>query len=245
MIKVLVNGAHGRMGTHSVNAINDDQDLLLVAQTDIHDDLTQVIKKKKPDVVLDFTQPASVKENTKKILAENCRAVIGTTGLKDSDLTEIKKIAYTNKIGILVVPNFAIGAVLMMKFATIAAKYMPRVEIIEKHHDKKIDAPSGTAIKTADLINEANPNINKQKLEEKELISKVRGGLKNKIPIHSVRLPGFVAAQEVIFGGLSQVLTIKHDTLDRESFMPGVVLAIKKVMDINRLVYGLENILEV
>lgn len=217
-IKVLVNGARGKMGSETVKAVLKETDLELVGQTDIGTDLAEAIKELKPEVIVDFTTPATVMKNVKAILENGCHAVVGTTGLSPKDLEELKTLCAKNEVNCLVAPNFAIGAVLMMKFATEAAKYMPQVEIIELHHDKKLDAPSGTALKTAEMIGK-------------------------KVPIHSVRLPGLVAHQEVIFGGVGQTLTIRHDTINRESFMPGVLMAIHKVKKIKGLVYGLEHLL--
>lgn len=217
-IKVLVNGAKGKMGSETVKAILKEADLKLVGQTDLGDNLARAIKTAKAEVVVDFTQPDAAMKNVKIILESGAHAVVGTTGLTDKNLEEIKKLCAANKVSCLVAPNFAIGAVLMMKFAKEAVKYMPSAEIIELHHDKKLDKPSGTAIKTA-------------KLMEKD------------VPIHSVRLPGLVAHQEVIFGGLGQTLTIRHDSISRESFMPGVVMAIRKIKKLKGLVYGLENLL--
>ncbi|MEE8637486.1 MAG: 4-hydroxy-tetrahydrodipicolinate reductase [Candidatus Margulisiibacteriota bacterium] len=225
-IKVLVNGAKGRMGNETVKAVSKEADLELVGQTDLGDDLAKSIQKTKAEVVIDFTHPSSVMENIKTILQNKAHAVVGTTGLTSNDLAEIEKLCSKNKVNCVVAPNFAIGAVLMMKFAKEAAHYMPQVEIIELHHDKKVDAPSGTALKTAEMI-----------MAERE------GVKMKKVPIHSVRLQGLVAHQEVIFGGLGQTLKIRHDSISRESFMPGVVMAVRKVKKIKGLVYGLENLL--
>ena len=243
MIKILVNGAKGKMGIEAVNAVSNDSELELVGATDLGDDFSQAILDLKPDVVVDFTNPDSVKANAITILNKGCFAVIGTTGLSEKDLMDLEIKALENRVAAIVCPNFAIGAVLMMQFAAQAAKYMPRVEIIEMHHDKKIDAPSGTAIKTAELIYKTNPDVNKEELKEKEIVLGSRGGTKHNIPIHAIRLPGFVASQEVILGGLGQTLNIRHDTISRDSFMPGVIVAIKKAQSQKGLVYGLENLL--
>lgn len=218
MIKVIVNGAKGKMGQETVKAIEKEKDLNLVARTDIGDDLAGEIKKNKPNVVVDFTHPKVVMENIRTVLNHGAHGVIGTTGISPADLEEIKQLCGKNKVNCLVAPNFAIGAVLMMKFSSEAIKYLPSAEIIEFHHETKADKPSGTAVKTAHLMGKD-------------------------IPIHSVRLPGLVAHQEVIFGGLGQTLTIRHDSLSRESFMPGVIMAIRKIESLNGLVYGLENLL--
>jgi len=218
MIKVIVNGAKGKMGQEVVKAIQKEADLALVGQTDLGDDLAKAIKSTQAEVVVDFTHPRSVMENVRTILENGAHGVIGTTGLTKENLEEIKKLCEKNKVSCLVAPNFAIGAVLMMQFAKEAIKYFPQAEIIEMHHESKADKPSGTALKTMEAMGK-------------------------EVPIHSVRLPGLVAHQEVIFGGLGQTLTIRHDSLSRESFMPGVMLAIRKVKTLNGLVYGLEKIL--
>jgi 4-hydroxy-tetrahydrodipicolinate reductase len=243
MMKVVVNGALGKMGQETVNAVHGEPDLELVASIDRDDDLAATIKTTRPDVVVDFTHPSCVKQNVITILSGGANAIIGTTGLSEADLMEIDAAAKANGLGALVIPNFAIGAVLLMTFAAEAAKYMPKVEIIEYHQDKKADAPSGTAIKTAEMIYSVNQHINSAKLDETELIPGARGGRKHNIPIHSVRLPGYVASQEVILGGVGQTLVIRHDTISRDSFMPGVILCIRKISQISGLVYGLENVL--
>ncbi len=231
------------MGQEAVKAVTNEPDLELVAALDRADDLGLTLRTYKPDVVVDFTHPDVVKKNAEIILTEGAHAVIGTTGLSAGDMESLHKLAETQKRSILVIPNFAIGAILMMKFASETAKYMPSVEIIEYHHDKKADAPSGTAIKTAELIHSVNHVINAVKPNETELIPGARGGQKCQIPIHSIRLPGYVASQEVILGGVGQTLTIRHDTISRESFMPGVILSIRKTKHLTGLVYGLESLL--
>jgi 4-hydroxy-tetrahydrodipicolinate reductase len=217
-IKVLVNGAKGKMGQETVRAVQKEKDLDLVGQTDLGDDLAKTIKRAGAEVVVDFTQPKSVMDNVRIILSSGAHGVIGTTGITEENLKEIKGTCKTNKVNCLVAPNFAVGAVLMMQFAKEAAKHLPKAEIIEFHHETKIDKPSGTALKTAQMM----------------------GGT---VPIHSVRLPGLVAHQEVILGGLGQTLTIRHDSITRESFMPGVILAIRKIKGLQGLVYGLEQLL--
>jgi len=253
------------MGMEVIRAIKKETDIKLVAAVDvaqvgidagmdagvgpsgmqISKDLDRAIKDSRPDVVVDFTHPNAVMNNTRTILENKVHAVIGTTGLTDNDLNEIKKLCSSNKVNCIVAPNFAIGAVLMMMFSKTAAKYMPNVEIIELHHDKKADAPSGTALKTAELIlqSDAAKVLIKGKPAETEKLNGARGGSMQGIHIHSVRLPGFVASQEVIFGGVGQTLTIRHDSLSRESFMPGVIIAVRKIKSVEGLVYGLENLL--
>jgi len=217
-IRVIVNGAKGKMGQETVKAIQKEADLELVGQTDLGDDLGKTIRETKAEVVVDFTHPGSVMDSIRAILGNGAHGVIGTTGLTKEHLKEAETLCAKNKVNCLVAPNFAIGAVLMMQFAREAVKHMPRAEIIEFHHETKADKPSGTALKTAELMGKD-------------------------VPIHSVRLPGLVAHQEVIFGGLGQTLTIRHDSISRESFMPGVILAIKKIKELKGLVYGLENLL--
>ncbi|MCX5750498.1 MAG: 4-hydroxy-tetrahydrodipicolinate reductase [Candidatus Saganbacteria bacterium] len=239
-IKVVVNGAKGKMGNETVKAVKKEIDLELVAAIDLGEDLATTIRETSADVVVDFTHPSTVLANVKIILQNKAHAVIGTTGVTAEALKEIKELCAKNKVNCLVAPNFAIGAVLMMRFAKEAAHYMPETEIIEFHHDQKADAPSGTAIKTAEMIIKEHGEFNRT-LKEKETLKGVRGGKLGGINIHSVRLKGFVASQEVIFGGLGQTLTIRHDSINRESFMPGVILGIRKISKAKGLVYGLEN----
>ena len=197
----------------------------------------------KSNIVVDLTHPSCVFENCKTILNNNNHAVVGTTGLTQDQLKELETIAKKQSKTIIICPNFAISAILMMRFAQEAAKFMDRCEIIEYHHDKKADAPSGTAIKTAQLINENNETINTETLNEDELIPGSRGAIVNNIPIHALRIPGVVANQEVIFGTTGQSLTVRHDTISREAFMPGLILAIKATSSYDGLIYGLENII--
>ena len=262
MIKVLVNGACGRMGQAVLQAVLADSDLELAAAVDrkqgvkvsellgsadtdivVENDLAAAIAAAKPEVMVDFTQPAVVYENAVTAVKAGVAAVIGTTGLTEENRESLAKLAVEYETPVFIAPNFAIGAVLLMQMAQQAAKYMPDVEIIELHHDRKLDAPSGTALRTAELIKKVRPSHQQGHPEEKEKLAGSRGGDVDGIKIHSVRLPGYVAHQEVIFGGLGQTLTIRHDSLNRESFMPGVVLACKKVKELTGLVVGLENIL--
>lgn len=263
MIKVVVAGALGKMGQESCRAILGAEGMQLVGAVDsketgsvlgpiignpdanftISNDLEQVISETRPDVLVDFTRPGVVQEDIKISLQHGVRPVVGTTGLSSEEIETFQKIASEKGMGGLIVPNFAIGALLMMKFATEAAKYFPHVEIIELHHDQKIDAPSGTALKTAEAITAIRGNMNQGVAGEFEKIEGVRGGDYEGMRIHSIRLPGFVAHQEVIFGSIGQTLSIRHDSISRESFMPGLILAIRKVMNLNQLVYGLDNIL--
>ena len=242
LIRVLINGCKGRMGQEAAKAIGESDDLDLVAQTDLKDDLANVIEISKAQVVLDFTTAAVAMEVSSTIIHSGAHPVIGTSGLLPEQVDELKKLCKKQKLGGIIAPNFAIGAVLMMKFSQEAAKYFPHSEIIELHHDSKYDAPSGTAVKTANLIAGERQRLS-GKITEKEIISGARGANADGTRIHSIRLPGLVAHQEVLFGAKSQTLKIRHDSTHRESFMPGVCLACKRVTKLKELVYGLENLL--
>lgn len=242
-IKVVVNGANGKMGKTTVAFIENEPDLELVGQSDVGNSLADVIKSTRPDVVVDFTHVSCATANARLILENNCHAVMGTTGILESEFAPLHSLAVSRNKGIIVCPNFAIGAILMMRAAEMIASHMPNVEIIELHHDRKGDSPSGTALKTADMIATKNPAINSDRHPETELVTGARGGRYREIPIHSVRLPGFVAHQQVIFGGPGQVLTLTHDAMSRESFMPGVMVAIRHVITQTGLIYGLESII--
>ena len=242
-IRVLVNGAKGRMGQEVVKAVTVASDLELVDQTDLGDDLIARIKASQAQAVVDFTTAAVAFENTRKILEAGVHPVVGTSGLLVEQVAELQQLAEDKGIGGLIAPNFAIGAVLLMKYAQDAAKYLPNVEVIELHHNRKADAPSGTAVKTAQLIAEARQEIPKALVQEKELFEGARGSEVHGVRVHSLRLPGLVAHQEVIFGGTGETLTIRHDSIHRESFMPGVCLACRKVIGTQQLFYGLEPLL--
>ncbi len=263
MIKVVVCGAYGKMGRAVLKAVHNDSELVLVGAIDVmskgddigsligidkigvrvEKDLEKVLIDTKPNVVVDFTNPNVVMDNIRVTLANRVYPVVGTTGLTDANKNEIKELCKQNGVGAFIAPNFAIGAVLMMKLSQEVAKYMPNVEIIELHHDQKLDAPSGTALRTAELITEVRGTRAQGNPDEVEKLKGARGADFEGIHIHSVRLPGYVAHQEVIFGGLGQTLTIRHDSINRDSFMPGVVIACKKVTQLKTLVCGLENIL--
>ena len=242
-IRVLVNGAKGLMGQEVVKAVTAAADLELVDQTDLGDDLIARIKASQAQAVVDFTTAAVAFENTRKILEAGVHPVVGTSGLLAEQVAKLQQLAQDKGIGGLIAPNFAIGAVLLMKYAQDAAKYLPDVEVIELHHNRKADAPSGTAVKTAQLIAEARQEIPKALVEEKELFEGARGSEVHGVRVHSLRLPGLVAHQEVIFGGTGETLTIRHDSIHRESFMPGVCLACRKVIGTQQLFYGLEHLL--
>ncbi len=241
-IRVAVCGALGRMGRTTCEAVGADDELLVVAAVDTgfgggaasllgpekdFSGLDDALQQIDVDVVVDFTVPASVRANVLICLEHRVPVVVGTTGLGAVDLAEIEKATERQLTPVLVAPNFAMGAVLMMEFAKQAARYFRACEIVELHHDKKLDAPSGTS------------RLTRLRIEE----TWSEAGLEKEVPIHSVRLPGLVAHQEVLFGGVGETLTIRHDSLSRDSFMPGVLLAVKRVRFLQGLVVGLENIL--
>jgi 4-hydroxy-tetrahydrodipicolinate reductase len=236
-IKILVNGAYGRMGQETVKAIEKDSELELVAKNGSHDDLESVIHNVKPEIVVDFTTPNTAFNNAKIIIESNVHPVIGTTGLTSQEIQELQSMSKEKQLGGIIAPNFSIGAILMMKMSETAAKFFNHVEIIEMHHENKKDAPSGTAIKTAEMIAAV------KQMETFNQHLPARGLTQQNIQIHSLRLPGFVANQQVIFGNLGETLTIKHDTIDRQCFMTGVILACKKTLGLKELVYGLDKIL--
>ncbi len=254
MIKVLVSGALGRMGRTVVDAVKNDSELELVGVVDVFDgevaglkvetNLESALELHKPDVMVDFTRPDSVFKNVMTALEKKVSPVVGTTGLSDDAKEKIRAAAEKFQTPAFIAPNFAIGAVLMMIMSKQVAKYMPDVEIIELHHDKKLDAPSGTAELTAKMISEVRTSHKQGHPDEVERLKNVRGADYDGIRIHSVRLPGYVAHQEVIFGGLGQTLTIRHDSMGRDSFMPGVLLACKKVRTLSGLTVGLDKLLD-
>ena len=241
-IKVLVNGSAGKMGQAVVKAVSDDSDFLLVGQCDHEHDLAEEIKKSKADVVVDFTNAEVAFKNAKIIIDAKVRPVIGTTGFLPEDIKKLQDRCAELKLGCIIAPNFSLGAVLMMRHAAEIAKYFPHVEIIEMHHDGKLDSPSGTAVRSAEMMAMNREGINPPKIT-KEIVPGARGATYKDISIHSIRLPGLVAHQQIMFGGKGETLTIRHDSIDRSCFMPGVVLACKEVMKLNHLVFGLENIL--
>lgn len=203
-----------------------------------------ILKNLKVDVLVDFTNPQSVFTNAKEAIKAKAVPVIGATGLDDQEIAELEDLAEETNGGVFIAPNFALGAILMMKYAQATAKYFNHVDIIEYHHDNKLDAPSGTALKTAEMISQVREPMIQGHPNEYEKIPGSRGGDINGIHLHSVRLPGMVAHQEVIFGGYGQTLTIRHDAYTRETYMPGVMLAIRKACNMTGLVVGLENFLD-
>ena len=243
MIKVGVLGARGRMGAEVVAAVEAAADCQLVAALDLGDSLDQLVASG-TQVVVDFTTPDSVMANLEFLITHKIHAVIGTTGFDDARLAKLKSISSAHpEVGILIAPNFAIGAVLMMEFAAKAAKYFESAEIIELHHPDTVDAPSGTASRTAGLISAAREEAKLPAMPDATSTSLdgARGALVGDVPVHSVRLRGLVAHQEVLFGGLGETLSIRHDSLDRAGFMPGVLLGIRSVISRPGVTFGLEH----
>ncbi len=239
---VIVNGANGKMGAIACKTIAEHPDFTLLAGLGSTDNLEKSMQDLKPQIVIDLTTAKSVYANATTIINNNARPVIGTSGLLDEQISALQEIASSKKLGGIIVPNFSIGAILMMQFAKFAAKLMPEVEIIEAHHKQKLDAPSGTALKTADMIAASRTEIPNQ-LETREIIKNARGATYKNINIHSIRLPGYLANQQVIFGNHGETLTICHNSIDRSSFMPGLILACQTVTKLDSLIYGLENII--
>jgi len=242
MIKVGVLGARGRMGAEVVKAVTDAPDLELVAALDLGDSLDNLVSNG-AQVVVDFTTPDSVMANLEFLIAKNIHAVVGTTGFDDARITKIKALLTSSKSGVLIAPNFAIGAVLMMEFATKAAKYFESAEIIELHHPNKVDAPSGTAARTAELMSKSRKEAGLASMPDATSTSLdgARGATVGDVPVHSVRLRGLVAHQEVLLGGIGETLSIRHDSIDRVGFMPGVLLGVRQVVTHAGLTFGLEN----
>jgi 4-hydroxy-tetrahydrodipicolinate reductase len=245
MIKVGVLGARGRMGSEVVKAVTEAPDLELVAALDLGDSLDSLVANG-AQVVVDFTTPDSVMANLEFLIANNINAVIGTTGFDDARIAKIKSLLASSKSGVLIAPNFAIGAVLMMEFATKAAKYFESAEIIELHHPNKVDAPSGTAARTAELMANSRKEAGLAPMPDATSTSLdgARGAIVGDIPVHSVRLRGLVAHQEVLLGGIGETLSIRHDSIDRVGFMPGVLLGVRQVVTHPGLTFGLENFME-
>jgi 4-hydroxy-tetrahydrodipicolinate reductase len=262
-MKVVVVGAAGRMGREVLKALGSAPEFEVVAAVDremiganckeltggagpdvnIEEKLIAVLERTKPDAIVDFTSASSAAAHADSALSRGVSPVIGTTGLSDANIRELASVSRDKGTPGIYAPNFAIGAVLMMRFAQMAAKWLPNCEIIELHHDRKEDAPSGTAMLTAQLIADARVDSPSRKPRPVFKVEGVRGGAYHETPIHSVRLPGFVAHQEVIFGGTGEVLTVKHDSMDRVSFMEGVKLCLREVRNLNGFVVGMDKIL--
>ncbi|MFT8871174.1 MAG: 4-hydroxy-tetrahydrodipicolinate reductase [Sporolactobacillus sp.] len=263
-LKIVVAGPRGRMGSATVRMILNQADFTLVGAVDvrhegesiadvlgvsgtdarIYTDIGRCFAESEPDVLVDFTNPASGKMNLRQAIADRVRPVIGTSGFTTEDVERFKIEMDEAKLGGIIAPNFALGAVLLMKFSQLAAKYFPDVEIIELHHDQKKDAPSGTAVKTAELIAETRRKKRQGAEGEQETLPGARGADYDGMRIHSVRLPGLIAHQEVLFGGQGELLTLRHDSMDRASFMTGVAYAVRTVPVLDTLVYGLDKIID-
>ncbi|PMR66375.1 4-hydroxy-tetrahydrodipicolinate reductase [Streptococcus intermedius] len=253
-IKVIIAGFKGKMGQAAYKMVTEDNTLEVVGLLDPLTSQKEVagvpVFNQKEDLIgleadvwVDFTTPKVAYEHTRFALEHDFAPVVGTTGFTSDEIEELIELSRKRELGGLIAPNFAVGAVLLMQFAAQAAKYFPNVEIIELHHDQKKDAPSGTAIKTAELISKVRPQKPQGAMDEKEVLPGARGAELDGMRIHSVRLPGLVAHQEVIFGGQGEGLTLRHDSYDRQSFMTGVNLGIKEVVNKKELVYGLEYLL--
>lgn len=243
MINVAVLGARGRMGSEVVKAVEAADGLALVAALDMDDSLEQ-LKGSAAHVVVDFTTPDSVMANLEFLIENGINVVVGTTGFDDAKLATVKGwLAQNPSVGVLIAPNFAIGAVLMMEFAAKAARYFESAEVIELHHPAKVDAPSGTAARTAELMSAARKEAGLGAMPDATTtaIDGARGALVAGIPVHSVRARGLVAHQEVLFGGLGETLTIRHDSIDRAGFMPGVILGVRKIVNTPGLTHGLDK----
>ncbi len=269
-IPVVVNGAAGKMGREVIKAVSQAEDMMLLGAVDrnpnyigqdvgevvgcgplevpILNDLQSVLvlatQEKIQGVMVDFTHPDGVYDNVRSAIAYGVRPVVGTTGLSQKQIQDLADFAEKASTGCLIIPNFSIGMVLLQQAAIQASQYFDCVEIIELHHNQKADAPSGTAIKTAEMLSELGKTYNSPAVEESEKLPGARGAIaKENIRIHSVRLPGLIAHQEVIFGASGQIYTLRHDTTDRSCYMPGVLLAVRKVTQLKSLIYGLEKIM--
>jgi len=273
-IPVLVSGALGRMGSEVVNSVLNSSDCKLVAAIDSKNEnngenISQLLNLKKSDVfvsndlegslcsisqdyrnenikpvLVDFTHPDSVFENTRSAIAYGISPIVGTTGLSPSQIHDLSIFAQKAEVGGAIIPNFSVGMVLLQQAASVAAKFYDNIELIEMHHNQKADSPSGTCIKTAEMIEEYPKKYNQSLVKESESLKGVRGGLRDSgLNIHSIRLPGLLAHQVVIMGSPGETYTIKHDTIDRKAYMPGVLQAIRKIGRFNSLVYGLEKLI--
>ncbi len=246
-IKVAVVGAKGRMGREAVSAIRKADDLELVAEIDIGDSIEK-LQASGAEVMVDFTNPDSVMQNVEFAIRNGIHVVIGTTGFDQARLDLLAGwLANSPKTGALVAPNFGLGAILMMQFAATAARYFESVEIVELHHPEKADAPSGTAARTAEMITEARKLANRPAMPDKtsKALDGARGAKVGDVPIHSIRLRGLVAHQEVLFGDQGETLSIRHDSMDRSGFMPGVLLGVRKVGSHPGLTVGLDKYLDI
>lgn len=242
-IKVIVNGASGKMGSLACQTLRDHPNFELVAALGRHDNLGQAIDQTHANIVVDLTVADVAYTNARTIIDHQVHPVIGTTGFSDEQIAALQDQCKAQQLGGIIVPNFSINAVLMMHCAAICARFQSEVEIIETHHQKKLDSPSGTAIKTADLIAAARQHP-KNHLEHKASLPGARGATYQDINIHSLRLPGVVAKQEIIFGNSGETLSLTHECIDRSAYMPGLILACEGVQTLKSLYYGLEKLIE-
>lgn len=245
-IRVGVLGARGRMGAEVCRAVEAAGDMEVVAMVDTGDWMFDIADAG-AEVVVDFTHPDVVMDNLRFCIDQDIRAVVGTSGFGDEKIATVKQwLEPKPELGVLIAPNFALGAVLSMRFAQLAAKYYDTVEIIELHHNRKADAPSGTAAHTARLVAQAREAAGMKSIPDATTHDPdgARGAMVDDIRVHSVRLGGLVAHQEVLFGGEGETLSIRHDSLDRKSFMPGVLHGVRAILDHSGLVVGLENLLD-
>ena len=273
-IPVLVSGALGKMGSEVVNSVLNSSDCKLVAAIDINkknngENISQLLNLKSSEVfvsndlegslcsvsqeyrnqnikpvLVDFTHPDSVFDNTRSAIAYGISPIIGTTGLSPSQINDLSIFAQKAEVGCAIIPNFSVGMVLLHQAASVAAKFYDNIELIEMHHNQKADSPSGTCIKTAEMIEEYPKQYNEDLVNETESLKGVRGGVRDSgLNIHSIRLPGLLAHQVVIMGSPGETYTIRHDTIDRKAYMPGVLQAIRKIDSFKSLVYGLERLI--
>lgn len=235
--RVVVNGARGKMGQLACETLRGNPHFQLVASLGREDDLKSAIIATKPHIVIELTRADCVYRNSLVIIGQGVHPVIGASGLQPEEIDSLQHMCLEQNLGGVIAPNFSLAAVLMMQFSAMAARILKDVEIIEAHHPQKWDSPSGTAIKTAEMIAKARPS------SHRAISGEARGAMVHGVNIHSVRLPGLLARQQVMFGQLGETLTITHDSIDRISFMPGVILACEKVLELKKLVYGLDEIL--
>jgi 4-hydroxy-tetrahydrodipicolinate reductase len=238
-MKVAVLGAKGRMGSEVVRAVEAAEDLSLAGVFDVGD----AIDLSGAEVAVDFTHPDAVMDNIKTCIDAGVHVVVGTTGFSDDKLAQVGRWLEGSSVGVLVAPNFGIAAILMMRFAAQAAPHFDSVEIVELHHPGKADAPSGTSRRTAAMVAEARKGMPPMPDATSDVLPGARGAVVDGVPIHSVRLAGLVAHQEVLLGGLGETLTIRHDSFDRASFMPGVLLAVRSIASRPGLTVGLDPLL--
>lgn len=262
-IRLAITGPGGQMGQHLVRALQRAPDIHLVAAISprhagcdvgeiagigalglpVTDDLATTLAKTCPDVLVDFTRPDAAAGIAEQALRSGVRPVIGTSGLNESEIDRLRAFTETSQLSALLASNFALGAVLMMRFAREAARYFEHAEVLELHHDKKRDAPSGTSLQTVSELLSVRPQFSDPCVQGQELLPGARGAEKDGVRIHSVRLPGLLAHQEVLFGSEGQLLTLRHDAFDRSCYMPGVLLAVRKIVDLRGFLVGLESVL--